>query len=293
MGQMMKSRVLASGLHFGEAPRWHHGTLWFSDFYDNAVKTVALDGTVSTKLEMPGQPSGLGWLPDGRLLIVSMLDRTVLRLENERLVVHSDLSDIATFHCNDMVVDAAGRAYVGNFGFDLDTAVGARGIKDVLADHPTAALALVQPDGTASVAAEGLSFPNGMVVTPDGKTLIVAETLGGRLTSFSINPDGTLTKRRVWAEFDGRMADGICLDAEGAIWVANPRASECFRVAKGGKVLDVVESDQPCFACMLGGPDGRTLFMLTASTSISHEAARQRSGNVVIAQVKVPRAGLP
>src|SRR6187431_3301202 len=138
----MNATVLATGLHFGEGPRWHHGKLWFSDFYDHAVKTVDLEGRVETKVEVAGQPSGLGWLPDGRMLIVSMLDRTVVRLDSERLVVHADLSQIAGFHCNDMVVDIRGRAYVGNFGFDLDEAMATRGVADVLATHATAAIAL-------------------------------------------------------------------------------------------------------------------------------------------------------
>jgi len=284
--------VLATGLHFGEGPRWHSGKLWFSDFYDHAVKTVDLGGRVETKVEVPGQPSGLGWLPDGRMLIVSMLDRCVLRLELERLVVHADLSSIATSLCNDMVVDGAGRAYVGNFGFDLHAAAQERGMRDVLRDHPTADLALVQADGTASVAAAGMDFPNGSVITPDGRTLVVAETLGRRLTAFTIGPAGELGERRTWADLGGRLPDGICLDADGAIWIANPAAAECVRVAEGGEVLDVVETDQPCFACMLGGDDGRTLFMLTA-TGDADEQARARTGHVLVTDVAVPRAGRP
>jgi sugar lactone lactonase YvrE len=287
----MDATVLATGLHFGEGPRWHHGKLWFSDFYDHAVKTVDLDGRVETKVEVPGQPSGLGWLPDGRMLIVSMLDRTVVRLESERLVVHADLSQIATFH--DMVVDPHGRAYVGNFGFDLDDAMATRGPAEVFAQHTTASLALVQPTGAVSVAATDLSFPNGTVITPDGKTLIVAETLGRRLTSFNIGNDGSLSKRKTWADLAGRLPDGICLDAQGAVWFANPLAPECVRVNKGGHVLEVVETDQPCFACMLGGADGQTLFMLTAGASASREASQKRTGNILITRVGSPRAGCP
>jgi sugar lactone lactonase YvrE len=289
----MDATVLATGLHFGEGPRWHHGKLWFSDFYDHAVKTVGMDGRVETKIEVPGQPSGLGWLPDGRMLIVSMLDRTVVRLESERLVVHADLSDVAGFHCNDMVVDPQGRAYVGNFGFDLDDAMATRGAADVLAHHPTAAIALVQPSGAVSVATEGLSFPNGAVITPDGKSFIVAETLAGRLTSFNIGADGSLSKRRTWAELSGRVPDGICLDAEGAIWFANPLAPECVRVSRGGKILQVVGTDQPCYACMLGGPDGRSLFMLTAASSVAAVASQERTGHVLVTHVTAPRAGCP
>ena len=150
---MTAPRVLAEGLRFGESPRWHEGRLWFSDFHDHAVKTVDLRGRIETKVEIPGQPSGLGWLPDGTLLIVSMLDRTVLRLEDERLLVHAELSGVAAFHCNDMVVDAAGRAYVGNFGFDLHADLERRGFIPMLRDHPLSNLALVAPDGSVSVAA--------------------------------------------------------------------------------------------------------------------------------------------
>lgn len=289
----MEATVLATGLHFGEGPRWHHGKLWFSDFYDHAVKTVDMDGRVETKIELAGQPSGLGWLPDGRMLIVSMLDRTVVRLENERLIVHADLSGVAGYHCNDMVVDDHGRAYVGNFGFDLDEAMLTRGVPDVIAHHPTAAMALVLPSGAVSVAADGLSFPNGAVITPDGKSLIVAETLAGRLTSFQIAGDGSLSKRRVWAELKGRFPDGICLDADGAVWIANPLSPECVRVGKGGNILQVVETDQPCYACMLGGPDGKSLFMLTAGSSLATVASQQRTGHVLVTRVSAPRAGNP
>jgi sugar lactone lactonase YvrE len=290
---MSTPRVLASGLHFGEGPRWHHGTLWFSDFYDHAVKTVDMDGQVEVKVDVPGQPSGLGWLPGGQLLIVSMLERTLLRLEEHRLVVHADLSDVATFHCNDMVVDAKGRAYVGNFGFDLDGDVSARGFGAVMRDHPLATLAMVAPDGTVSAAATDLDFPNGTVITPDGTTMIIAETLGQRLTAFTIADDGSLADRRVFAEVPRRAPDGICLDADGAVWFADAMTNECVRVADGGKVLEVVQTDQPCYACMLGGPDGCSLFMLTASASASAVASTRRTGKVLVTTVDVPHAGLP
>ena len=289
----MSIRVLASGLHFGEGPRWHQGKLWFSDFYDHAVKTVDLDGNVETKFVLQGQPSGLGWLPDGRMLVVSMLDRCVLRTEYGHLVVHADLSSIATFHCNDMVVDAAGAAYVGNFGFDLDDAIASGTMGEVLATHEGAALARVAPDGRVSVAATGLMFPNGAVITPDGRTLIIAETMGRRLTAFDIATDGELSNRRVWADLGARMPDGICLDVEGAVWFANPGAPECVRVAEGGEVLQVVETGDPCFACMLGGPKGTTLFMLTAATSSSEEAAMHRTGRIMVTDVMAAHAGQP
>ncbi len=290
---MTKARLLAGGLHFGEAPRWHNDALWFSDFFDYAVKTVDLAGHVKVKVSMSDRPSGLGWLPDGRLLIVSMTARSVLRLDNHQLVLHADLSNIATFHCNDMVVDAVGRAYVGNFGFDLDTNEINGTLDHVLATHGGAVMARVDPDGSTHAAADGLMFPNGTVITPDGRTLIVAESFGRRLTAFDIDDGGSLSNRRVWADLGQRVPDGICLDAEGAVWVANPVARECFRVAEGGEILDIIETDNRCFACMLGGPDRSTLFMLTSQYSLAVEAAVRRTGNVLIAEVGTSGAGLP
>jgi sugar lactone lactonase YvrE len=286
---MTQLETLAADLCFGEGPRWHNGTLWFSDMHDLAVKTVDLDGKVERKVEVPGQPSGIGWLPDGTLLVVSMTDRRVLRLEYDRLVVHAELGDIAAFHCNDMVVDAEGRAYVGNFGFDLHTA-------EAAGDWSTAApatLAMIDRDGTVSAAADDLFFPNGTVITPDGATLIVAESMGRRLTAFDRAADGTLSNRRVWADLGDRLPDGICLDAEGAVWVANAGAAECLRVAEGGQVLEVIDTGDTCFACMLGGPQGTTLFVLTSATSQPERCRVERSARIQITTVSAPRAGLP
>jgi sugar lactone lactonase YvrE len=286
--------VLAEGIYFGEGPRWHDGRLWFSDFFAHAVKSVSLAGDLRTEFEIDDRPSGLGWMPDGSLLVVSMTKRQVLRRTSDgRISLHADLGGVADFHCNDMVVDAAGRAYVGNFGFNLDAEIIARGIEGVLADHPTAKLACVAPDGSVSVAASGLHFPNGSVITPDGKTLIVGETLSSALTAFDIAADGTLSNRRLWASTAPRVPDGIALDANGAIWVANPIAPECVLIAEGGKVLDVVETGEGCFACMLGGDDGRTLFMLTAPHSDAEEAAKAPGGRLLTATVDAPRAGRP
>lgn len=288
------TRVLADGIYFGEGPRWHDGRLWFSDFHARAVKSVAPGGGLRTEFEIDDRPSGLGWMPDGSLLVVSMAKRRLLRRAPDGTMrVHAELGHIATFDCNDMVVDRAGRAYVGNFGFDLDAALTERGSDAVLADHPTADLALVHPDGRVEVARTGLHFPNGSVITPDGRTLIVGETLGARLTAFDIAADGRLSNRRDWATIAPRIPDGIALDAEGAIWVANPIAPECVRVAQGGKILEVIDTGDPCYACMLGGEDGRTLFMLTAKTSIGHEAAKTPQGRLLAAQAPAPRAGLP
>ncbi|MFZ1490994.1 MAG: SMP-30/gluconolactonase/LRE family protein [Ilumatobacteraceae bacterium] len=290
---MPEATLLTDGLYFGEGPRWHDGKLWLSDFYDHAVKTIDEHGHVEVMVEVPGMPSGLGWLPDGHLLLVSMTDRRLLRIEAEGPVEHADLSGVATFHTNDMVVDGSGRAYVGNFGFDLDEAMTTKGVEHVIADHATAALARVDPDGSVHVAATDLHFPNGMVITPDGSTMILAETLGFRLTAFDIAADGSLSNRRVWADLGTRVPDGICLDADGNVWVANPLAPECVLVAEGGEVLEVIVTDQPCFACMLGGPDGKTLYMCTAASSVATLARQARSGHVLTARVAVGHAGLP
>ena len=288
------TKVLAEGIYFGEGPRWRDGRLWFSDFYAQAVKSVSLAGDTRIEFKLDDRPSGLGWMPDGSMLIVSMTKRQVLRRTADGTIsVHADLGGVADFHCNDMVVDAAGRAYVGNFGFDLDAEMIARGVPAVLADHPTARIASVAPDGTVSVAASDMHFPNGTVITPDGKTLIVGETLGAVLTAFDIAADGTLSGRRVWAPTGARVPDGICLDARGRIWIANPVAPECALIAEGGEVIEVIDTGQPCYACMLGGEDGRTLFMLTAHSSIAHEAAATATGQLLTATVDAPRAGWP
>lgn len=288
------TRVLAQGIYFGEGPRWHDGRLWFSDFYAHAVMSVSMAGDLRAEFQIDDRPSGLGWRPDGAMLIVSMTKRQVLRRTPDgQMSVHADLAGVAAFHCNDMVVDAQGGAYVGNFGFDLDAEIQARGVPDVLARHPTANLAYVAPDGAVRVAAADLHFPNGPAITPDGRTLIVGETLGAVLTAFDIGEGGQLSNRRVWAPTSPAVPDGICLDADGAIWIANPIAPQCVRIAQGGEVLDIVETDQPCFACMLGGDDGRTLFMLTAASSDHEAAAAAKTGKVLVAQVDSPRAGRP
>jgi sugar lactone lactonase YvrE len=289
----VKAKVLADGLYFGEGPRWHAGRLWFSDFYDHAVKSMDASGGIRAELEIDDQPSGLGWLPDGRLLVVAMHRMQLLRVDPDGVEVHADLSGVATWHTNDMVVDAQGRAYVGNFGFPLDEALKTRGVDSVIADHPTARLARVEPDGRVHVAATDMHFPNGCAITPDGETLIVAETLAMRLTAFDIGPDGTLSNRRVWATLGMRAPDGICLDANGHVWIANAIAPECVLVAPGGRIVATIETDQPCFACMLGGPDRRTLFMMTAPSSIADVVSKSRQGHVAGADVQTPGAGWP
>jgi|CXWL01.1.fsa_nt_gi sugar lactone lactonase YvrE len=289
-----QTRTLCTDIYFGEGPRWQDGRLWFSDFFAHAVKSVSLNGDIRTEFKLDDRPSGLGWMPNGDMLIVSMEKRKVLRRTPAgQMSVHADLNTIATWYCNDMVVDGAGRAYVGNFGFDLDTELTKRGPESVIADHTAAKLALVQTDGTAGVAAGDMHFPNGTVITPDGKTLIIGETLGGCLTAFDIGANGALSGRREWASLWPRIPDGICLDAEGAIWVANPLGPECYRVAQGGKVIEVIATEVPCYACMLGGEDGKTLFMLTAPSSLPHEVAHEPKGKILIATVDAPHAGRP
>lgn len=279
----LEPKVLLDGLAFGEGPRWHDGKLWFSDMHAHEVMTVDLEGRAETVVGVPGQPSGLGWLPDSRLLVVSMTDRRLLRLDPEGLVEVADLSNLASFHCNDMVVDQQGRAYVGHFGFDM---LGGEGFK--MAD-----IILVTPDGDARVAADEMAFPNGTVIASDGRTLIVAETVAGNLTAFDIQADGSLTNRRVWAHVEGEYFDGICLDAEGAIWAASPRGSRVLRIREGGEVAAEVRTSTTAFACMLGGADRRTLFIMVAETADPEEAKARRSGRIETVQVDVPGAGLP
>lgn len=290
-------REVVRDIHFGEGPRWRQGRLWFSDFHSGRVCSVSESGAdlrVEIQLEEGYQPSGLGWMPDGSLLVVKMQAQELWRRwPDGRFELHADLSAYVTHWCNDMVVARDGRAYVGNFGFDLNAELAARGPQSVLADHPTTTLVRVDPDGAVSIAAEGLSFPNGTVITPDGKTLIVAETLGGRLTAFDIEADGSLSNRRTWAETVPHIPDGICLDADGAVWVADPLSPRCARFFEGGEVLETIETGTlNCFACMLGGSDGRTLFMMVAPGSGPEHLAK-REGRVLACTVGTAHAGLP
>jgi sugar lactone lactonase YvrE len=291
--------TVAEGFAFLECPRWHGDRLWFVDFYTYRVYSARSDGSdVRVEAEVPGQPSGLGWLPDGRLLIVSMKDARVLRREADgSLLTHADLSAMVGGHPNDMVVDRRGRAFVGEFGFDL------------MAGAPLtpANLLRVDPDGTVTQAADDLWFPNGSVITEDD-VLVVGETFGNRVTAFDITDDGSLVNRRIWAQFGdlpnssdlnvalGELSvapDGCCLDAEGALWIADAHGSRVIRVLEGGDIDDEIRVGSGVFACMLGGADGRSLFICAAPDFAEEARKAAREGVLLATRVEVPHAGLP
>ena len=294
-------RTVLEGMSYLEGPRWHDGRVYVSDFYTGDVVAVDLEGAGDreTITNVPAQPSGLGWMPDGSMLVVSMRDRRVLRVRaGGAAEVHADLSALAPWHLNDMVVDSRGRAYVGNFGFDLMSGAPMR----------AAGIIRVDPDGSATVVAEDLMFPNGTVILPDARTLIVAETLGGRLTAFDVADDGSLSNRRVWAKLSetpdtedlgeliaagGVAPDGAALDAEGAIWAADAIGGRVLRVREGGEVVDEIAPGTGVFACALGGADGRTLLMCAAPSFAEHERRDTREAVLLACEVDVPRAGLP
>ncbi len=276
--------LLVGGVDFGEGPRWHAGRLWYSDFYQRSVYQVAADGTRSAVHDgFTDRPGGLGWMPDGSLLVVSMTERKLLREVDGAFVLHADLSDLATGHCNDMVVDATGNAYVGNFGFDLEGG----------GEIAVAKLILVRPDGTTEAVADELLFPNGSVITPDGTTLIVGETFGAGYTAFKISPDGTLTDRRRWAEVPGMYPDGCSLDTEGGIWFSDALGSQVVRVTEGGTITDRIATPMPTYACMLGGDHGTTLHILCAPGSHPDEVAGKAGGAIYTVTVAHPHAGRP
>lgn len=278
-------RILLDKLVFPECPRWRDGELYFSNVYVGEVLAMRPDGAHRVVLKHEGSVSGLGWLPDGRLLFVSGNDRKLMRQERDgQVVVHADLSHIAESNTNDMVVDREGRAYVGNLGPSLGPQ-GGRG--------PTK-LALVQPDGGVSVAAEGVTFPNGSVITPDAKTLIVAESFGRALTAFDIGANGALSNKRRWANIDlPAIPDGICIDAEGAVWVASPMSNEVMRIKEGGEIVERIPTGRMAVACMLGGADRKTLFVLT-SEALDHVVTMEKvSARVEAVEVEAPGAGWP
>ncbi|MEO7077848.1 MAG: SMP-30/gluconolactonase/LRE family protein [Rhodococcus sp. (in: high G+C Gram-positive bacteria)] len=283
--------VVLENYTYLECPRWHSGRIWVSDFYSQQVISAEADGSdVRVEAEIPQQPSGLGWLPDGRLLVVSMRDQKILRREDDgSLVVHADLSSYVDANLNDMLVDARGRAYVGNFGFDLMN----------LATPATADLLRVDPDGSVHVAAKDLYFPNGMAMTEDGE-LLVDETIGNRVSAFAVRPDGSLGERRDWVKFAelpdmgdvtaalGQLvvaADGCCIDTDGTLWVADALGQRVVHLAHGKGIIDQLEFDTGVFACGLGGDDGRTLFVCAAPDFNEHQRKVETAGKLLAVRV--------
>jgi sugar lactone lactonase YvrE len=287
--------VVREGLGFGEAPRWHEGRLWYSDFYRHGIYSVASDGGDEIlHHEVPTQPSGLGWLPDGDLLSVSMTDRKVLRFHGDEVSTFADISEYCGFWANDMVVATTGYSYVGNFGFDLDGRLAELGVERFMAEAPpTTNLVVLNADGDVVQVVSAMAFPNGSVITPDGATLIVGETFGSRLTAFDVQGDGTLANRRVWAHLERAATDGMCLDGEGQIWFANALAHQCERVREGGEITGIVHTTKRAFACMLGGEDRDTLFVMTSSTSDRFEVGDTTDACIEAVRVDVAGAGTP
>ena len=282
---MAEIKTILQGRAFLEGPRWRNGALYLSDMHGHEVLKLSLNGDVEVLAHVEARPSGLGWLTNGDMLIVSMTDRKLLRRAPAGVVsVHADLSAHVAKRINDMVVDVQGRAYIGNFGFDFEDGEAPVGTT----------LNRVDPDGSVHTVAEDLMFPNGMVITPDGKTLIVGESWGLRLSAFDIDEQGDLSNRRVWAQLqDGRTPDGICLDEAGGVWIASPISKEFLRVEEGGAITDVIPAGRQAIACMLGGEDGKTLFMLS-SESTYYEACRDlMSAQVTTTTVEHAGAGWP
>ena len=279
-------KVLMAGIAFGEQPRWHAGRLWFSDWGPGEVIAVNLDGRSEVMLHVGSFPCCADWLPDGRMLVVSTRDGLLLRQEPDgSLVTHADLATVSTPPAgNELVVDARGNAYVNGGGFNL------------AAGEPFAPgiIALATPDGSARQVADGLAFPNGMLISDDGETLIVAESYARRLTAFDVEAGGSLANRRAWADLGDGVPDGICLDREGAVWYGDVPNKRCVRVREGGEVLQTIALDRGCFACALGGPDRRTLFMMATEWNGPEQMfAEPRTGQVLAAEAPAPGVGWP
>ena len=282
--QELTAGKVFGGLVFGEGIRWHDNRLWVSDMFGHRVLTIDVEGRDQTVLEVPYRPSGLGFLPDGGLLVVSMQDRKLLKVMDGAVDEYASLKPDATGDVNDLVVVADGTAYVGNFGFDLFGG----------GEQPcNTCIQRVDTDGSVTKVADDLGFPNGMVVTPDGGTLIVSETFAHRLSAFDIDADGGLSNRRVFAELGERMPDGIALDAEGAVWVSSFGTGEFVRVKAGGEVTHRINPAPNAVTCTLGGPDRRTLYMVAADTEIERLAKGDSTAWILAAEVEVPGAGWP
>jgi sugar lactone lactonase YvrE len=272
----MALTTLANGFCFGEGPRWFEGLLWFSDMLGEAVHTVDLQGDLTT-LALPGHsPSGLGFRPDGALLIASTESRTLLRYDGETVNTVADLSDIAPANLGDMVVDDVGRAYVGSQA------------------RSGGVIVRVDPDDATTVVADDLDFPNGMVITPDGRTLVVAESIARRLTVYTIGADGSLSDRRIFADGLDGPPDGICLDAEGGIWVSMTLAHQFERIVEGGRVSDRIDvGDRTAIACTLGGQERRTLFLLSSTDAYPERLIGTKLSRLDTVTVDIPGAGRP
>jgi sugar lactone lactonase YvrE len=282
---MSEVQVLLNGRVFGEQPRWHEDRLWFSDWGTQEVIAVDLEGDSEVMFRGDSFPLCVDWLPDGRLLVVLARDGLLLRREPDgSLLTHGDLKAASEPPAvNELVVDARGNAYVNGGGFDL------------MAGEPFAPgiVALITPDGSARQVADGLAFPNGMLIMPDEQTLIVAESYAKRLTAFDIDADGDLSNRHVWADLGDGVPDSICADADNAVWYADVPKKRCVRVREGGEVLETVELDRSCFACALGGPDGATLFMVANEWRGPTQMLQGRDTQILMTPAPAPRAGRP
>ena len=282
---MPEPQMLMSGIAFGESPRWHDGRLWFADWGAQELIAVDLEGRSEVVVRVPSFPFCVDWLPDGRLLIVSARDRLLLRRESDgSLTTHADLSGLSDYPWNEIVVDGRGTAYVNNIGFEFPCGEFAPGT-----------VALLAPDGSVRQVADGVAFPNGMAVTPDNSTLIVAESYANKLTAFDIAENGGLSNRRGWADLGDGVPDGLCFDAEGAVWYADVPNKRCVRVREGGEVLQTIDLDRGCFACMLGGPDGKTLFLVAQEWHGMESAAAEegRTGQILTTPAPAASAGWP
>jgi sugar lactone lactonase YvrE len=277
---MAEFTTLLKDLALVESPRWHDDRLIFSDWGAGEVLSVDLNGARDLVTRIDAMPFCLDRLPDGRLLIVAG-QQLLARESGGTPATYAELGAVSTKPWNDIVTDGRGNTYVNNIGFDFPAAEFAPGL-----------IALITPDGRVRQVADGLAFPNGMAVTPDNSTLIVAESYGGVLTAYDIAPDGDLANPRVWAALQGAAPDGICIDAEGAVWFAEVPGRRCVRVREGGEVLQVISSELGCFACMLGGPEGTTLFV-TAAAWPDAMTPGSRTGQILCAEVSVPHAGFP
>jgi sugar lactone lactonase YvrE len=276
---IMETKVLLSGLEFPEGPRWRNEKLFFSDFIGRKVIAVDEKGKPEIITELQDSPSGLGFLNDGTMLIVSMTKRHLLRLDSKGLKIHADLSKFTEYNLNDSVTDIHGRTYIGNWG-----------TKSLKSPAEPTSIILVTKDGSARIVADNLVFPNGCIVTPDCETFLVAETFANKLTAFDIEDSGNLINRRTWAEFKDFTPDGICLDEEGGIWAANPSKAEVLRVLEGGEITSRIKvKGTNVYACALGGNDGRTLFLCTSQ---SIEGIRS-SGRIEFLKVEVPGVEIP